>query len=134
VTTKSKEEALDLLAHARADLLVKARKFALQLAQSRGEICALEVRIAMEKRGLLTSGEMALDGRWIGVLFSDRRTWEGTGRHVQMGYRKRNVHVAARKLWRLRDPARKLLDRGAKVRTPSRCRIPPEEQQALDFD
>jgi len=103
VTFQSSEEAIEVMAEVRADLVRRAAPVAVVLAKTRGVIQAQDVLQEMERQGLLTEAEKALSQRWIAVLFvgkEHRDKWEKVGAR-KIGNTTRNVHGAPRTVWRL---------------------------------
>jgi len=84
IETAARDEALEALDAARADLIAEARKIAHQLARQRGRVTSVEVFQAMYSYGY-EDKLRAVDGRFMGCVFRTgewvRVKWESTGSH-----------------------------------------------------
>lgn len=97
-TTKSTEEAMEVLEVHRGALIARARTEAVLLCQQNGKTHSRAVRAKMAALGLLDSGGSEF---WLGAIFRDGR-FEWTGEFFTYSDSARNVHERTIKLWRLR--------------------------------
>ena len=103
--TRSKREALRLLAEKRKTLLREARRIAYQIGEREEGITTQDLLAEMIRRSLLSEDDLSTDQRFIGAIFSRkdfREDFEPIGFRIQANPR-RNCHSAARRVWRLKD-------------------------------
>jgi len=100
----NEEEALELLAEARAKLIAEGYEIAVELASKRGGVHSQMVLAEMERRGRLGPEHEDIPRNWTAVVFKGadyKATWEPCG-YVKIGDAARNTHAAVRRLWKLK--------------------------------
>ena len=98
--TQSEEEAREILAETRADLIGRGKDIAEQLCRKNGFTHAQLVWAEMKRQRWLHNCEH-LPGNWLANVFKSNATVERCG-HAKIGNKERNAHAAQRAVWKLR--------------------------------
>lgn len=103
MTTKTKDEALDLHKRTRAWLIATARRIAFQIAERESTVDSRRLRAALVVAGLAPPGE---NERWLGAVFSfgpkAKGPFEPAGERPYEDA-ERNIHAGRPlRIWRLR--------------------------------
>jgi hypothetical protein len=99
MTTRTAEEALNLLSRTKSPLIQHARWHAIRLCNEKEQTHSREVREALAKEGAL---ENVHDDRWLGAVF--KTFFEPTGEEFHVQDKDRNIHRGrATRIWRLKE-------------------------------